>query len=553
MSLQPQEIGPVPVETARVAQAAFPRGTVAMHLRDTVGLLYKDADFAALFPTRGQPAEAPWRLAVVSVLQFVEGLSDRGAADAVRGRIDWKYALGLELTDTGFHYSVLSEFRARVVAGGQEAHFLDALLTRGKEQGWLKARGRQRTDSTHVLGAARALNRLILVGETLRHALEVLAEVAPAWLHGHLQPEWIERYGRRYDEMRLPREPAARRALVEEIGCDGHALFDALSAPAAPDWLRTVPAVEILRHVWVQQYYKDGVGTTQWRTPDEGGLGLPPAALQINSPYDTQARYSIKRTTTWTGYKVHLTETCDDDTPHLLTDVQTTVATTQDVELTAPVQEALVAKEVPPREHIVDEGYTEAALLVTSRARGIDVIGPMHADTSWQARTPGAFAATQFTVDGDAERVTCPTGGTSTKWLPTREKDGTAVIRVEFGAAACRSCLARAQCTRSATQPRQLTLHPREEHQALLAARDRQRTPAFAAQYAVRAGVEGTISQGVRAYEVRRSRYVGLAKTHLQHVLTAVAINLVRLVAWLTGTPRTRTRRSRLVALAAAA
>lgn len=392
-----------------------------------------------------------------------------------------------------------------------------------------------------------------MVGETLRHALEVLAEVAPTWLRGCLRPEWIERYGRCYDEMRLPKEPAARRALVEEIGRDGHALLDALSAPTAPAWLRAVPAVEILRQAWVQQYYRDDAGATQWRTGDAGCLGVPPAAVQINSPYDTQARYSIKRTTTWTGYKVHLTETCDDDTPHLLTDVQTTVATTQDVEPTAPVQEALVAKEVPPRVHIVDEGYTEAALLVTSRARGIDVVGPLHADTSWQARTPGAFAAAQFAVDWDAERVTCPTGGASTKWLPTREKDGTAVIRVEFATTACRSCPVRAQCTRSAAQSRQLTLHPREEHQALLAARDRQRTPAFVAQYAVRAGVEGTISQGVRAYEVRRSRYVGLAKTHLQHVLTAVAINLVRLVAWLTDTPRTRTRRSRLAALAAAA
>jgi len=156
--LHPQEIGPVPAETAHVAHAAFPRGTVAMHLRDTVGLLYKDTDFAALFPTRGQPAEAPWRLAVVSVLQFVEGLSDRGAADAVRGRIDWKYALGLDLSDAGFDYSVLSAFRARVVAGGVEEHFLEALLTRCKEQGWLKARGRQRTDSTHVRGATRAIS-----------------------------------------------------------------------------------------------------------------------------------------------------------------------------------------------------------------------------------------------------------------------------------------------------------------------------------------------------------------------------------------------------------
>src|SRR5256714_3426711 len=324
MSMQPQEISPVPAETARIAQAAFPHPTLAMHLRDTLGLLYKDADVAALFPTRGQPAEAPWRLAVVTVLQFVEGLADRQAADAVRGRIDWKYALGLELTDAGFHYSVLSEFRARVVAGGREAHFLDALLRACKERGWLKARGRQRTDSTHVLGAVRALNRLILVGETLRHALEVLAEVAPDWLRGQIRSEWAERYGQRYDEIRLPKEAPARQALAEEIGRDGYVLLAALYAPyapATPPWLRLVPAVQTLRRVWVQQYYRDAEGTPHWRT--EGDGGLPPAAVQINSPYDTQTRYSVKRTTSWAGYKVHVSETCDDDTPHLLTDVQT--------------------------------------------------------------------------------------------------------------------------------------------------------------------------------------------------------------------------------------
>src|SRR5919198_2216700 len=120
MSMQPQEISPVPPETARIAPAAFPQPTLAMHLRDTLGLLYKDADFAALFPSRGQPAEAPWRLAVVTVLQFAEGLTDRQAADAVRSRIDWKYAMGLELTDSGFDHTVLSEFRSRLVAGNSE-------------------------------------------------------------------------------------------------------------------------------------------------------------------------------------------------------------------------------------------------------------------------------------------------------------------------------------------------------------------------------------------------------------------------------------------------
>jgi transposase len=295
--MKPQEISPVPAQTARIAQAAFRQPTLARHLRDTLGLLYKDADFAALFPTRGQPAEAPWRLAVVTVLQFVEGLADRPAADAVRGRSDWKYALGLELTAAGFHYAVRSEFRARVMAGGREAHFLDALLRTCKARGWLKARGRQRTDSTHVRGAVRALNRLILVGETLRHALEVLAEVAPDWLRGQMRPEWAERYGQRYDEIRLPKdeirlpkEAPARQTLAAEIGGDGYVLLAALYAPAAPPWLRLVPAVQTLRRVWVQQYDRDAKGTRHWRTESAGGL--PPAAVQINAPYATQTRYS---------------------------------------------------------------------------------------------------------------------------------------------------------------------------------------------------------------------------------------------------------------------
>jgi transposase len=118
MSLQPSPIPPVPARTAAVARAAFRRPPLPVRLRDELGTLYEDADFAALFPARGQPALPPWRLAVVTVLQFLEGLSDRQAADAVRARIDWKYALSLELSDPGFDYSALSEFRARLVAGG---------------------------------------------------------------------------------------------------------------------------------------------------------------------------------------------------------------------------------------------------------------------------------------------------------------------------------------------------------------------------------------------------------------------------------------------------
>src|SRR5215212_9856308 len=200
MSLQPRPVPPVPIETARVAHAAFAKGNVFLRMRDELGAIYDDVAFASLFPARGQPAAAPWRLALVTIFQFAENLSDRQAADAVRGRIDWKYALSLELTDSGFDASILSEFRTRLLAGGEECLLLDALLARFRQRGLLKGRGRQRTDSTHVLAAVRALNRLELVSETMRHALEVLAAVAPAWLRTHAAAEWVARYGRRAEE-----------------------------------------------------------------------------------------------------------------------------------------------------------------------------------------------------------------------------------------------------------------------------------------------------------------------------------------------------------------
>jgi transposase len=170
MSLHPQPIPAIPQETARVAHAVLPQGSVYMQMRDALGTLYQDQDFLDLFPTHGQPAQEPWRLALVTVMQYAEGLTDRQAADAVRTRIDWKYALSLELTDGGFDFSVLSEFRSRLLANGAERRLFDLLLKHFRERGWIKAGGKQRTDSTHVLAAIRTLRRLECVGETMRHA-----------------------------------------------------------------------------------------------------------------------------------------------------------------------------------------------------------------------------------------------------------------------------------------------------------------------------------------------------------------------------------------------
>ena len=212
--LRPQDPPAVPEETGRVARAAFPKGTLCLRIADALGPLYQDSQFAALFPSHGQPAAAPGRLALAVLLQFMEDLSDREAADAIRGRIDWKYALGLALTDPGFDHTVLSEFRTRLVTGSAELLLLDALLERLKSEGLVKARGRQRTDSTHVLAAVRTLNRLERVGETLRATLNELATAAPDWLQAVVPVAWYERYGRRVENYRLPNTEAARQVLA---------------------------------------------------------------------------------------------------------------------------------------------------------------------------------------------------------------------------------------------------------------------------------------------------------------------------------------------------
>ena len=296
MSLHPHAPYPIPEETQRVTRAAFPRGNLSMQVADHFGPLYHDTHFTALFPRCGPPAEAPARLALVTVLQFAEGLSDRQAADAVRSRIDWKYVLGLDLTDPGFDHTVLSEFRARLVTGAAEHLLLDTLLTLAQMQGLLKARGRQRTDSTHVLAAIRVLNRLERVGETLRAALNSLAVVVPAWVQALAPPEWYERYAHRVENYQMPKTDAARKALAAVIGTDGQVLLQAIDAASAQPWLQAIPAVQLLRRVWAEQDV-EVEGTLRWQEAKD----MPSPAELIASPYDSEARYSTKRAVEWIG------------------------------------------------------------------------------------------------------------------------------------------------------------------------------------------------------------------------------------------------------------
>jgi transposase len=536
----------VPEDTARVARAAFKQGNPYLLIRDELGVLYRDSQFAELFSHRGRPAESPGNLALVSVMQFAEGLSDEQAAAMVRSRIDWKYVLGLELKDTGFEASVLCKFRQRLLAGGQESSLLDDMLQVFAERGWVRARGKQRTDSTIVLAAVRELNRLELVGETLRRALEALTIVAPAWLQGQVTPDWYDLYGHRFEQYRLPKERAEQETLARRIGQDGHHLLATLhQAQTQQPHLWPIEAVQTLRQVWVQQFYLEE-DVVVWRQAGN----VPSGATNIQSPYDPEARYSEKRGVQWTGYKVHLTETCDDHRPHLITNVLTTPATVPDVAVTEPIHTALLDKGLPPETHLVDAGYPDADLILDSQAQGIDLLGPVPQDTSPQARAGQGFAASDFIINWEEKEATCPGNKVSSGWyVDQQSKPGVSTIHIRFAKSDCNACPSRSLCT-SAISGRSLRLRPQATQLALQAARQRQTTEAFRQEHQPRAGVEGTISQGVRAFALRRTRYVGLAKTHLQHLLTAAAMNISRLVAWLEEMPRSQTRSTHFTRLA---
>jgi transposase len=552
MSMQPRPWPEVPADTVRVAKKVFRKGTLAIRARDELGGWCEDVGFAGVYGVRGKPGISPAQLAVVTVLQFAENLTDRQAADAVRARLDWKYCLGLALEDEGFDFSVLSEFRGRLVAGSLERVILDRLLERLKVLGLVGPGGRQRTDSTHVLAAIRSLNRLELAGETVRAALEALAAAAPGWLAGVIDSSWQKVYGQRIDNMRLPASESARKKLAGQYGRDGYLLLEAVHGPGAPPWLRELPAAEALRRVWVQQYCRvSGEHGKKVIRREAREHGLPPGRLKLVSPYDLDARYSEKRGKGWEGCKVHLSETCHEPgpgktrpAPSLITSVATTQAAVPDTAMTKPVHDMLARAGLLPGEHAVDAGYTSADLLLDSRARGITLLGPLLSGSPPQARS-GGYTAEMFTIDWEHQQVTCPQGATSTRWHPYAQQGKRQAIVVRFAAAACQPCPARAQCTTSPTS-RQLFLRPRDIHEAVTAAKAGQASQHWKQRYSIRAGVEGTIRQATHVTGIRTARYTGLGKTRLEHAAAAAALNLLRLDAWWTGKPLDRTRATHL-------
>ena len=423
----------------------------------------------------------------------------------------------------------------------------DKVLAHLRAQGLLKTRGRQQTDSTHVLGAIRNLNRLEFVIETMRHALNTLAVVAPEWIRAHVPADWVVRYDQRAQEYRLPDADHERTALAEAVGRDGFQVLAWIKENTPDQWLLNVPAIQTLKQVWEEQY-AGPPEVLRWRNQDD----LPVPTQHICSPYDPEARWANKGSRTWVGYKVFFTETCDPDLPRLITHVATTPASTADETLVDPIHADLEEAGLLPTEHLMDAGFVRVEHVVESpKQYGVTIVGPTARDSSWQAHTPNAFDKSQFRIDWERQVVTCPVGKQSRYWLA--DQRGTdCLVQVIFDRDGCLSCPARAQCTRAKNRGRVLSLQPRAYHETLQELRKAQRTRDFQQRYAARSGVECLFSQGNRRCDLQRARYRGQRKTHVQQLLSATAINLLRWDAWKQERPIAPTRHSRFAALLAA-
>ena len=530
MSLRPQAVDSIPEETFRIAHAAFPKGNnPIMAIRDHLSQVFSDEDFIGLYSRLGQPGYSPWRLILVCIFQFMENLSDRQAALAVCSRIDWKYALSLSLSDPGFDFSILSEFRKRLVDAEIQDFALQRVLDFCKREGYIKTNSKQRTDSTHVLARIRRLNRLTLVGETLRAALNELAELHPEWLLEIMPPEWERRYVHRIEETRFGKTETQLSTQETQVGQDGQLLLDALqrSIKDVEGLERSqLNSVDILAKVWQQHFQVTETGP-RFKSSEE----LVPSNQRITSPYDDEATFAKKRNTSWEGYKVHVTETCDSDQPHLITAVATTAATVADVSMGSLIQDYLEEQDLKPTEHLVDGGYISAEYLLHSENRGIEVLGPPMPTSDWQSRVEGGLSLEHFQIDWDQKYAQCPAGKRSIGWLEA-QRLGKPITKVQFSLTDCRDCLLRAKCTKSKSSGRMLMLKSRESHELLVHARQKAKEDPTKVRYQLRAGIESTLSQGVRTLGLRCSRYIGLEKTSLQHTLTATALNFSRLVSW---------------------
>ena len=510
MSLQPFDYQEMPPETAELGRKLLDEQHPYRLIGDRLDDLLQDEDFRALYSLIGGPALSPVLLALVLVFQMLEKLPDRLAAEAVRLRIDWKYALHLPLDYAGFHFTNLSHFRQRLLEHQAEYLVFDRLLQKLVALGLVRQHGKQRTDSTHVLGLLAKLSRLELIWESLRLALRALQQQDEVWVSQVIPEAFLEKYLPKRSDYKLSDAQVAHQ--LHQAGADGWWLLQQLALDPAK-W-SDLPEVVTLQTVWEQQFE----GTQQ------GDYLGPRSKLKahdlIQSPHEPEARYRQKRGQPWKGYQAQVSETAEaKGDPNFITDIGATDAQTDDKEALPYIQQRLAGRELSPSQQIVDQNYLSGSLLAHSAQQGIELIGPI-----WAQPGPEGFRLEDFQVNLDHLQATCPAGKTSVKVTCCQRPDGSHDYQFFFGQQ-CATCACRPRCTQ-AKHGRTLTYH--EHHPYVVKRWAEMETEAFHQTMKRRPPIEGTISQLVRQ-GLRRARYRGLVKVNLQLIFTATAVNLKRL------------------------
>jgi transposase len=520
MSLKVKAPWAMPAETAAVGKAILGEESAYRLIGEKLFDKFQEQDFIELYSVEGKPAISPVILAFVTVFQFMEKLPDRQAAESLRMRMDWKYALHLPLAHEGFDYSVLSEFRDRLVEHDAEGLVFERLVQEFRSMGLIKQRGRQRTDSIAMLMSVRRLSRLELVVETLRLAVGAALKVDREWVEGLIPPSWEDRYGERFVLQRHRKEEWAEHD--QNVGEDGRWFIERVEGDGAPAEIRSLPEVQVLKTVWAQQFQE-----TEGKIVYQAGITYD-GHTQIQTPHDPQARYSRKRVQEWVGGKVQVTETDDEDYPHIITDIAGTCSSKTDYESLTEIQQRLVARQCSPEKQYVDSAYISGPNLATSTENGINLIGPACPVVSKQSKLPNGITTDQFAIDFEKHTATCPAGTSAQADYGWKGK-----IRFHFPAEVCATCSLRERCC---TGTKGRTLCVGLTYPLLQEARKRQKTQEFKEDYHKhRSGVEGCLSALARGNGMRISRYTNNKKRHLQAVFSGSAANLKRAANWLAG------------------
>ena len=363
----------------------------------------------------------------------MEKLADRQAVNSLRMRLDWKYALHLPLDYEGFDFSVLSEFRDRLIKGEAEGRVFEKLVKQIQEMGLIKEHGKQRTDSIAMLTKVRRLCRVETVVETLRLAIVAIVETDREWSEEIIPPSWEEKYGERFVRQRYSEKDW--KEYEEHIGENGQWLLKRLEKGSAPAGLQDLPEVQVLKTVWAQQFREEAgkMAYTDLRKYD--------GHAQIQSPHDPEARYSRKRHFEWLGDKVQVSETDDEGYPHIITDIVATSSNRTDYEEWPAIQERLEKRECKPAEHYVDAGYMSGPNLSRSQKNDIDLIGPLANFVTPQDMLPNGITQSHFQIDAINKIVSCPKGHTAKNPSPVNNS-----LSFRFPMKTCAACELRPRC-----------------------------------------------------------------------------------------------------------